>query len=99
MVGKLFRTKPVVKEAIQFTGSNCFEVLAFMGRTRDVIDGELMQTDCPVINTLEGPLYTSPGDWIIRGVRGEYYPCKPDVFEKTYEPLPLLDGSENKEKK
>jgi hypothetical protein len=36
------------------------------------------------VQTLEGPLHASPGDWIITGVRGEQYPCKPDVFEKTY---------------
>lgn len=38
-----------------------------------------------IIQTLEGPLRAAPGDWIITGVRGEQYPCKPDVFEKTYE--------------
>lgn len=37
------------------------------------------------INTLEGPIYASPGDWIIRGVQGELYPCKPDIFAATYE--------------
>ncbi|MGE9941113.1 hypothetical protein ACQRBH_06020 [Bariatricus sp. SGI.161] len=39
------------------------------------------------IQTLEGPLRAAPGDWIITGIRGEQYPCKPDVFEKTYEPV------------
>lgn len=38
------------------------------------------------IQTLEGPLTVSPGDWIITGVNGEHYPCKPDIFSKTYEP-------------
>ena len=38
-----------------------------------------------VISTLEGDLTASPGDWIIRGVKGEFYPCKPDIFEATYE--------------
>lgn len=38
-----------------------------------------------IIQTLEGPLRAAPGDWIITGIRGEQYPCKPDVFEKTYE--------------
>ena len=38
-----------------------------------------------IIQTLEGPLRAAPGDWVITGVRGEQYPCKPDVFEKTYE--------------
>ena len=40
-----------------------------------------------IIQTLEGPLRAAPGDWIITGIRGEQYPCKPDVFEKTYEPV------------
>jgi hypothetical protein len=40
------------------------------------------------VKTLEGPLHASTGDWIITGVRGEQYPCKPDVFERTYEPVP-----------
>jgi hypothetical protein len=39
----------------------------------------------PQIMTLEGPMYVSPGDWIITGVAGEHYPCKPDIFNKTYE--------------
>ena len=39
------------------------------------------------IQTLEGQMRVSPGDWIITGVNGEHYPCKPDVFEKTYEPF------------
>lgn len=41
-----------------------------------------------IIQTLEGPLRAAPGDWIITGVRGEQYPCKPDVFERTYERAP-----------
>lgn len=40
-----------------------------------------------IIQTLEGPLRAAPGDWIVTGIRGEQYPCKPDVFEKTYEPV------------
>ena len=45
----------------------------------------------PHIHTLEGPLSVSPGDWIIKGVNGEYYPCKPDIFDKTYEAVPDKD--------
>lgn len=82
-----FKTKHVVKEAIQFTGSNCFEVMRFMGRESDIWEAELQQTDWPTINTLEGDLGTSPGDWIIKGIKGEFYPCKPDIFEATYEPV------------
>lgn len=47
---------------------------------------EAYQTDVEVtIDTLEGKMKASPGDWIITGINGEQYPCKPDVFEKTYE--------------
>ena len=49
---------------------------------------EAYQTDEEmIIQTLEGPLRAAPGDWIITGIRGEQYPFKPDVFEKTYEPV------------
>ncbi|MGH8749678.1 MAG: hypothetical protein ACREU5_11300 [Burkholderiales bacterium] len=45
------------------------------------------QTDVGLtIDTLEGPLHASPGDWIITGIKGERYPCKPDIFAATYEP-------------
>ena len=82
-----YRKKPVVIEAVQFTGSNAFEVWAFMGRL-DLIDNmDLHNTDHPVIRTLEGTMNTSPGDWIIKGIAGEFYPCKPDIFAKTYEPV------------
>ncbi|CAK7024401.1 hypothetical protein [Phascolarctobacterium sp.] len=39
-----------------------------------------------IIQTLEGPMKAAPGDWIITGIRGEKYPCKPDIFDRTYEP-------------
>lgn len=49
---------------------------------------EAYQTDVAItIDTLEGKMIASPGDWIITGVNGEQYPCKPDIFEKTYEPI------------
>lgn len=49
---------------------------------------EAYQTDVEItINTLEGKMKASPGDWIITGVNGEKYPCKPDIFEKTYQPV------------
>lgn len=79
-----FRKKPVVIEAIQFTGSNPAEICRFMGAgewEEDFLDAGLE------IKTLEGTMKASPGDWIIRGVAGEYYPCKPDIFAATYEPV------------
>lgn len=77
-----FRKKPVVIEAIQFTGQNKDEIVTFTGDVLgvDSPDGDLM------IITLEGSMRASPGDWVIQGVNGEFYPCKPDIFEKTYEP-------------
>lgn len=49
---------------------------------------EAFQTDKEVvIQTLEGPMKASIGDWIITGIRGEQYPCKPDIFERTYQPV------------
>lgn len=82
-----FRKKPVVIEAVQFTGSNCIECIRFMGGPWQNID--LHETDTPCVNTLEGTLHASPGDWIIKGVAGEFYPCKPDIFAATYDPAPV----------
>jgi hypothetical protein len=78
-----FRKKPVVIEAVQWHGeSNCQEVFDFLGldHPEDEMDhGEIH------IHTLEGIMSAQPGDWIIQGVQGEHYPCKPDIFAVTYE--------------
>ncbi len=81
-----FRKKPVVIEAVQYTGkSACHkELLRVFGR-------EFMEvtTSVPmlVVRTLEGDMRANVGDWIIKGIKGEFYPCKPDIFEATYEPV------------
>jgi len=76
-----YRKKPVVIEAIQFTGDNHNECCEF-------IEGNFDNTlNYPNIKTLEGIMRIDKGDFIIRGVKGEYYPCKPDIFEHTYEPI------------
>ena len=73
-----FRKKPVVIDAVQwFPG---IEVEGVKIMRDEHWDGEGAH-----ICTLEGPLHVSPGDWIITGVKGERYPCKPDIFEATYE--------------
>ena len=55
---------------------------------------EAYQTDKELdIETLEGTMHASVGDYIITGVRGEQYPCKPDIFEQTYEPVEEMEGS------
>lgn len=74
-----YRKKPVVIEAEQFDES--LEQHERLGLR--YISGNMS----PIIETLEGPLTVSPGDWIITGVQGERYPCKPDIFEATYEPV------------
>ena len=81
----MFRKRPVVIEAIEFTGNNAFQVWYFMGRVDLVCNPDLHDTDLPVIETLEGTMTASPGDWIIKGVQGEFYPCKPEIFAATYE--------------
>jgi hypothetical protein len=78
-----FRKKPVVIEAIRFDGfskDGWDAVEAFVGGDAESRNGKL------VIATLEGAMTASQGDWIIKGVKGEY-PCKPDIFEATYEPV------------
>lgn len=75
-----FRKKPVVIEAVQFTGDNNEEIREFVGQSGFVDRASLWK-----IATLEGAMTASFGDWIIKGVNGEFYPCKPDIFEKTYE--------------
>lgn len=78
-----YRKKPVVIEAVQYTGNNALEVIRFMGGPSGNL--ELHDTDLPAIHTLEGDMTASVGDWIIKGVKGEFYPCKPDIFAATYE--------------
>ncbi|MFD2248884.1 hypothetical protein FHS82_000993 [Pseudochelatococcus lubricantis] len=77
-----FRKKPVVIEAVQLRpGEEPYEL------SQAVVNGVVRYTEdgSVLIKTLEGVMSASPGDWIIRGVNGELYPCKPDIFEKTYE--------------
>jgi hypothetical protein len=87
-----FRKKPVEVEAVRYDGGNSEAVLAFMGgpRQAEVTEGTIPGpgrgiSPALVIHTLEGNMTASVGDWIIRGVRGEFYPCKPDIFAATYE--------------
>ena len=75
-----YRKKPVEVDAIQWTGHNLLEVAQFMGG--EAVFSEHSEV---MIETLEGRMVASPYDWIIRGIAGEYYPCKPEIFAKTYE--------------
>lgn len=82
---KLYRKKPIEVYAIQWTGENKDEVQEFCGDKARF--GRYISSDhlCLVIDTLEGMHNAAVGDYIIRGVNGEFYPCKPDIFKKTYE--------------
>ena len=87
-----YRKKPVVIEAIQWTGLNFEEIKAFVGQDLiyDIYDaawkvGMGIPEVTVKIKTLEGEMLASVGDYIIQGVDGEFYPCKPDIFEKTYD--------------
>lgn len=90
-----FRKLPVEIEAMQFTG-DAAAVNVWMDSLGVPEDDDIgpdqmgwWETDDGiVIGTLEGDLLASPGDWIIRGVQGEFYPCKNEIFETTYEPVP-----------
>lgn len=80
-----FRKKPVVIDAIRFYASITVDDLRVFAGTETLpfryADGSIF------IQTLEGEMRANPGDWIIKGIKGEFYPCKPDIFKATYEPL------------
>jgi hypothetical protein len=76
-----YRKKPVVIDAVKWTGENLDELRAFV--PEEFRHNKINQ---PMgIITLEGVMTVSEGDYIIKGVKGEFYPCKPDIFEMTYE--------------
>lgn len=81
-----FQKKPIVIEAIQWTGDNISAVMNFMSPASPTYMNGFTDADQLVgIETLEGLMVAKTGDWIIRGIKGELYPCKPDIFEATYE--------------
>ena len=79
-----YRKKPLEIEAIQYTGDNYKEVCDFVGKE---LKTPLIQYEPGelIIETLEGNMIASVNDYIIKGLRGEFYPCKPDIFDKSYE--------------
>lgn len=89
-----YRKKPVVIDAIQYIGSNGTEIMTFVGRQlQESKPPSTMEYDKDIPNeaysiiipTLEGDMKASNLDYIIKGIQGEYYPCKPNIFEQTYE--------------
>ncbi len=77
------RNKITEKEAVQWTGENLQTMNDFM--PSKFVFGSPESEDELIIFTLEGDHYAKIGDWIIKGLSGEFYPCKPDIFEKSYE--------------
>ena len=86
----MFRKKPVVIEAMLLTERNRGDVLKWarsytpLGHVIPAVPDSGSPTRM-LIHTLEGTMKASVGDWIIRGVQGEFYPCRGDIFEETYE--------------
>ena len=85
-----FRKRPVNIEAVQYSeysAEKLTEIQKFMGGKTVLIQHDKNENPKIVIETLEGDMYASLGDWIIKGVQGEFYPCKPEIFKETYEKL------------
>lgn len=87
-----FRKKPVVIHAVQFTLEpwTASEIIQWIldnnGHATFYGDGELLDPGPHIsIETLEGRMLAAVGDWVIRGIKGEFYPCKPDIFQGSYE--------------
>lgn len=84
-----YRKKPIIVEAIQFTRQNQTKCKQFtQGKLRDIkiprcVNGVMTG----IVDTLEGQYRATENDYIIKGIKGEFYPCKPDIFHKTYEKI------------
>lgn len=96
IVPKRFRKKPVVIEAVQLLDASHppAERLRRVEEVAEWCHGTVGVSPCVLIETREGVMRADPGDWIIRGVQGEFYPCKPDIFAATYEPVPDQTSAE-----
>jgi len=92
---KKYRKRPVIVEAIQWDGKEetYFEIQELLASVADCVRPITIHMFCSpaisdnylYIDTLEGTMKANIGDYIIRGIKGEFYPCKPDIFEQTYE--------------
>lgn len=85
---KKYKKKPVVIDAVRFSGSSTHvEHIETWMATGEYIEPELIACDITDmhISTLEGVMTVKPGDYIVKGIKGEFYPCKPDIFEEMYD--------------
>lgn len=92
-----FRKKPVEVEAVRYTGTaDSAQAVLEWTRGKPFVEPDDQPgalTMSLKINTLEGVMKAAPGDWVIRGVKGEFYPCKPDIFEATYDRVEEPDAN------
>lgn len=94
---KKYTKKPVTIEAIQWDGNNLKEIIDFTGLHESASKWtweeykEVVKNEGLKIFTLEGTMMASVGDYIIKGVKGEFYPCKPDIFIATYDAAEELE--------
>ena len=105
---KEYRKKPIVVSAVEWSGDNIEEIAGFCGENNIKVEdiyGNVVGSFCRshrpgdswnlYIKTLEGDMFASVGDYIIEGINGEFYPCKPDIFKNTYEEFRVNDPFQN----
>jgi hypothetical protein len=88
---KYYTKKPLTIEAIQWTGNNLQEIDDFISFSATKYGFNLLD-ESMFIETMEGKMTAQKGDYIIQGVKGEFYPCKPDIFEVTYDEVSYLNN-------
>jgi len=87
-MAKKYRRKPIVIEAMEYDGTNDWALSSWAHEGVDPMTNAIIRHNGHglEVRTLEGPLHISAGDYVIKGVKGEFYPCKPDIFVAIYEP-------------
>ena len=90
MINK-YRKKPVIVEAIVWTGNNIDEIKEL---AKNAVEHIIFVDNNLYIETLEGNMNVSIGDYIIKGIAGEFYPCKPDIFKQTYETVSMVSDND-----
>ena len=90
MINK-YRKKPVIIEAVIWTGNNIDEVKEL---AKSAVENIIFVDNNLYIETLEGNMNVSVGDYVIKGIAGEFYPCKPDIFKQTYETVSMVSDND-----
>ena len=90
MINK-YRKKPVIVEAVIWTGNNIDEVKEL---AKSAVENIIFVDNNLYIETLEGNMHVSVGDYVIKGIEGEFYPCKPDIFKETYETVSMVSDND-----